>query len=164
MPVTTTTSGKPPRFDGAKAARLIAALVPGMILDRTDRGIGSDGRPLAPYSPAYRQALADAGEDGKVDLRLTGGLLNSVKARKTEVASDGTRVTVTIAPDTGTSPAVTLLEGRAARTGKRGPSHAVLGYWIHYGRGRAPARPFMGLARDQARKLIDALQRAGVWG
>lgn len=177
MPVKVTTSGQPPRWDPQKAARIIAALVPGMILERTDRGVDMNGKALAPYSPSYRAALAAAGEDIKVDLRLTGGLMNSIKARGIDARPDG--VTVTIAPDAGTSPEVALpppwissdpealahwksTHGR--RTGKRGPSHNVVGYWLHHGKGKAPPRPFMGLTPEQRQKLVAALAKAGLFG
>lgn len=162
MPVKVTTSGTPPKWDPEKAARIISALVPGMILDRTDRGIDMNGKPFAPYSRAYREALAGASEDQKVDLRLTGGLMNSIKARNVEARPDG--VTVTIAPDAGTSPAVVLGEGHAHRTGHRGPSHNVLGYWLHHGKGKLPPRPFMGLTPAQRKALMAALAKAGLFG
>lgn len=154
MGVTTKTTGEPPRWNGAKVAKVIAALVPGMIIRRTGQGIDRTGSPFAPYSKSYREALAAGGESQAVDLRLTGGLMNSVKVRSDR------DVTVTIAPDTGTSPAVTLADGRAKRTGRRGPPHNVLAYWIETGTGRAPPRPFLGLTPEQERQLMDAILRA----
>lgn len=94
-----------PRFDGRVAAALIKSLVPAWILKRANRGISADDVPFHPYSERHLAFLAAMAEDTKVDLRLTGGLLNSVKARNVEI--EGTRLVVTIAPDTGTSPRVT---------------------------------------------------------
>lgn len=159
MAVTKTRTGPPVKFDGAKVAKVIAAFVPGAIIRRTGQGIGSDGAPLAAYSGRYRDRLAKAGEDTSVDLRLTGGLLNSIKVRSS--THDDKSATVTIAPDTGTSPAVSLVDGRAKRTGDRGPPHNVLGWWIHHGNGRTPARPFMGLTPDQERELYRLLAKVG---
>ena len=128
MGVTITKRGQPPRFNGEAVARLIKGLVPGEILRRTDRGIGSDGKPFAPYRPRYRKHLSDLGEDLKVDLRVSGGLMNSIKARGATIGAD--YVEVIIAPDTGTSPVWTPTKGgkkryeramrRFARAGKKG--------------------------------------------
>lgn len=90
-----------PRFNGRVAAALIKSLVPGWILARTDRGISADDVPFRAYSKRHLKNLRAMGEDTKVDLRLTGGLLNSVKARNVEV--QGSKLIVTIAPDAGTS-------------------------------------------------------------
>ena len=162
MAITTKRSGTPAKFDGQKAGKLIAGYVPGAILRRTDQGLDIKGNPFAPYRPSYRDALAAMGEDGKTDLRLTGGLLNSVKARSIETTADGVRVT--IAPDTGTSPQVYAADGKAKRSGKRGPPHNVLGYWLHHGTPTMQARPFMGLSPEQERELLALLTRARVFG
>lgn len=115
MGVTITKRPKMPRFDGHQAAKIIKAFAVGAILERMGRGESSKGGAFASYSPRYREILAAGGEDLKVDLRLTGGLANSIKARETLVERDG--VTVTIAPDTGTSPQVapTLTRAKVAK-------------------------------------------------
>ena len=104
-----------PRFDGNKAAQIIKAFAVGAILERMARGESSKGGAFAAYSPRYREILAKGGEDMKIDLRLTGGLSNSIKARDTVINRDG--VKVTIAPDTGTSPQVapTMTRARVAK-------------------------------------------------
>ena len=162
MGITTKRTGTPAKFDGQKAGKLIAGYVPGAILRRTDQGLDVKGSQFAPYRPAYRDALVAMSEDGKVDLRLTGGLLNSIKARSIDVSTDGVRVT--IAPDTGTSPQVHASDGKAKRSGKRGPPHNVLGYWLHHGTPTMQARPFMGLTPDQERELLALLTKARVFG
>ena len=91
-----------PRFDGNAIARVIKALVPGAIVERTGRGIDMNGQPFAPYSKRYQSFLRRGGEDPKVDLRLSGGLMNSIKARGMDVSDH--RVVIRIGPDTGTSP------------------------------------------------------------
>ena len=128
MGVTITKRGQPPRFNGDGVARLIKGLVPGMILERTNKGIDINGQQFAAYSRRYRNRLRLMGEDPKVDLRLSGGLLNSVKARGATLRADS--VEVTIAPDTGTSPVWAPKAGgkqrqeramrKFARAGKKG--------------------------------------------
>jgi hypothetical protein len=162
MGITTTRTGTPAKFDAAKAAKLIAAFVPGAILRRTDKGISSTGAAFAPYSSSYRKTLAAMGEDQKIDLRVTGGLMGSIKARDIVVTPDG--VSVTVAPDPGTSPAVHANDGKAKRSGRRGPQHNVLGYWIHNGTATMTARPFLALTAEQARELFQMLVKAKLLG
>lgn len=102
MGITVTRRGRQPRFNATAVEREIKRIVPGMIIGRTERGLDIKGQPFAAYSPRYRNQLRRMGEDPKVDLRLSGGLLNSVKARDALLRADS--VEVTIAPDTGTSP------------------------------------------------------------
>jgi hypothetical protein len=160
--ITTKRSGTPVKFDAEKAAKVIGAFVPGAILRRTDQGISSTGQAFASYSQSYRERLASMSEDQKIDLRLTGGLMNSIKVRDKRITSQG--VEVVIAPDTGASPQVSPRNGKAHRTGKQGPAHNVLGYWIHHGTSTTPARPFMGLTPEQERELNVLLGKAKVFG
>lgn len=102
MGVKITRRGQQLTFDGRRVAAVVKGLVPGMILERTNKGIDANGQQFAPYSKRYQQYLKRGGEDPKVDLRLSGGLLNSVKARSIEILKESVRVVV--APDTGTSP------------------------------------------------------------
>lgn len=152
-----------------KIAKAIGAIAPGLILERVDAGLDTKDKPFAAYSPNYSKALALANEDPKRDLRLTGGLMNSVKTRRIIRRADGV-VTVVIAPDAGTSPRVRLAppwvvndpEAAAAwkrtnpgapKTGKRGPAHNVVGAWLHYGTPTMRARPWMGLSPQDVRDL-----------
>lgn len=162
MGITTKRTGPPVRFNSEKAIRLIAGYVPGAIIRRTAQGLDANGQPFAPYTPRYRQTLAKMGEDQSEDLRLTGGLMNSVKVREKRVTAAG--VEVVIAPDTGTSPRVVAAGGRAKRTGDQGPPHNILGYWLHHGTPHMRARPFMGLSPDQQDELNRILARARLWG
>lgn len=181
MGITTKRSGTPVKFDAAKAAKVIGAFVPGAILRRTDQGISSTGQAFASYSTQYRRQLQRMGEDQKIDLRLTGGLMNSIKVRETRIT--GTGVEVVIAPDTGSSNQVRapseiralrqagLVEGRFGETaisktltGEQGPPHNVLGYWIHHGTSTTPARPFMGLTKEQEAELYRLLGKARIFG
>jgi hypothetical protein len=102
MGVTITRRGRPPRFDANRIATIIKGVVPGMILERSNKGVDINGQQFAAYSRRYQRKLRRMGEDPKVDLRLSGGMLNSVKARGATLRADS--VEVTIAPDTGTSP------------------------------------------------------------
>ena len=161
MPIEVKRTGTVPRFNAAKAAQIIRAYVPGAILRRTDRGVSSTGAPFAPYSKSYREKLIAGSEDTKVDLRLTGGLMNSIKGVVTTTA---TQVAVTFAPDTGTSPQVSLGNGKAKRTGRRSPPHNVLGWYLHHGNGKMPPRPFMGLTTAEETSLAKLLRSANLWG
>lgn len=146
-------------IDAKKAVAILKALVPAMIVERTGRGVGADGKAFAPYSAAYRQALLEAGEKADpVDLRLTGGMLASVKARKVEVTKE--KVSVWFAPDAGTSPAVSLQDGKAKRTGKRGPPHNVVAHWLHYGTPKMRARPWLDLTKEERAELLVEIAKA----
>lgn len=176
--ITVTRRGQPPRFNAEAIAREIQRFAPGAIIERTGRGIDLNGRPFASYSPRYRGQLRRMGEDQKVDLRLSGGLLNSVKARDALLRADS--VEVVIAPDTGTSPVWKAKAGGKARferaqskgkdtarayrsqrvDGKQSPPHNVVGYWLHFGTPKMQARPWMGLDPTQEeylRKRIAAI-------
>jgi hypothetical protein len=159
--------GEKARIDVLKLAKGIAAFVPGLIIDRVDAGLDIRDKPFAPYAPTYRAALQMADEDQKVDLRLTGGLINSVKVRRIQRKSDGV-VIVHIGPDAGTSPRVPLAppwvvndpEARAAwmasppkRTGKRGPQHNHVGAYLHKGTPTMKPRPWLGLSPTDLRDL-----------
>ena len=113
MGVTITRRGVQARFDPRRIAAIIKGVVPGMILERTNKGIDANGQQFAPYSKRYKKRLRLMGEDPKIDLRLSGGLLNSVKARGATLHPD--RVEVIIAPDTGTSPVWAPKAGGQAR-------------------------------------------------
>jgi len=130
------------------------------ILRRTAGGTDMHDRPFKGYSAGYLKALGEGGEDSRVDLRLTGGLLNSVKVVRVE--RRGNTTTIVIAPDTGTSPAVTLGDGKAKRTAKRGPPHNVVGAYIHRGTPRMPARPWLGLSPKDRAAMRTVLYRAAV--
>jgi hypothetical protein len=110
--ITTKRSGTPVKFDAEKAARVIGAFVPGAILLRTDKGIATTGQAFASYSTRYRRQLQRMGEDQKIDLRLTGGLMNSVKVREKRISTNG--VEVVVAPDTGSSDQVRAPSERRA--------------------------------------------------
>ena len=159
--------GERASIDVLTIAKRIAAFAPGLIIDRVDAGLDIKDKPFAPYSANYRAALALANEDGKVDLRLTGGLINSVKVRRIVRKSSGA-VVVHIGPDSGTSPRVPLAppwvvndpDARAAwarnppqRRGKRGPPHNAVGAYLHKGTPTMKARPWLGLSPSDLRDL-----------
>lgn len=162
-PITVTNRGPRNEIPVRKLAEAFAALVPGKIKSQVNRGLDVDGKPFAPYTPRYARALSRASEDGKVDLRLTGGLLNSIATRSMrEVANNVWEIL--IAPDTGTSPAVSLVKGRAKRTARRGPPHNVVGYWLHNGTPKMRARPWLGLSPESQRALIVQIMRSAARG
>lgn len=155
---------------------MIASFTVGAIVARTDAGVSASGKPFARYSTQWAKQLGMMGEATKVDLRLTGGLLASVARREVSVA--GGRLSVIIAPDTGTSAMVRPARGRklksgrrakvkprAARVqGKRGPAHNVVGLWLHRGTMHMPARPWLSLTVDERRRLVALLLRSGLIG
>lgn len=156
----TVTTGPRINVDAAAVAQAIAPLAVGAIVDRTARGLDIHGRPFRTYSAEHRARLAAMGEAVDVDLRITGGLLNSVHVQRTEHSGD--TVTLVIGPDSGTSPTVAPPKKgrlRAVRTGGRGPPHAVLGAWLHYGRGHLPPRPWLGLDPKARARLADEVRR-----
>ena len=157
MPLTVVHTGRVD-IDLDAVAKVAAARVPGLILKRVSAGLDVNDRPFTPYSGSYMHQLVAGGEDVVVDLRLTGGMLSSVKLRETRRTADG--LELVFGPDAGTSPAVSLAAGRAKRTGRRGPPHNVVGYWIHYGTPRMPARPWLGLSPRDAESLKKAIEAA----
>lgn len=158
--------GRMPKFNARGIAALIKATVPGAILKRVDKGTDLENKQFAQYSRRYIETLQRMGEDTKVDLRLSGGLMNSVKARETIIRDDS--VEVVVAPDTGTSPvwkAGDSGKGKASkskRTDKQGPPHNKLATWLHYGTARMKARPFMGLTEEEWNRLLKEIARI-VW-
>lgn len=176
MGITIKKSGRPPRFNAAGIAREIQRFAPGAIIERVGRGLDINGKQFAPYSRRYRNFLRRGGEAQNVDLRLTGGLLNSVKARDALLGAD--RVEVTIAPDTGTSPVWAPKAGsqrraakatakgrdpstsyRMQRTSKQSPPHNMVGYWLHFGTSTIKPRPWMGLDPKQAAYLREMIAK-----
>jgi hypothetical protein len=163
MGIEITKRGRMPKFNAEGIAREIQRFAPGAIIERTGRGLDLKGKPFAAYSPRYRNRLKRMGEDPKVDLRLSGGLLNSVKARDALLRADS--VEVTIAPDTGTSPVWKAKAGgkrreQGKRSAKQSPPHNIVGYWLHFGSPTMRARPWMGLDPTQEeylRKRIAAI-------
>lgn len=152
--------GRKTNIDLDAIAKVCAARVPGLILDRVNRGLDINDKPFAPYSPGYRQTLGEMGEAADVDLRMTGGLLNSVRLVKAEKGK-GT-ITMHFAPDAGSSPQVkapTKGKPRAQRTGRRSAAHNVIGYWLQKGTPRMRPRPWLGLSPKDRRTLLELLTR-----
>jgi hypothetical protein len=148
---------------GVNVPRLVALLeveAVTRIQRRTAEGRDINDRPFAGYSPSYRQALGRGGEGLDVDLTLTGGLLKSVHVVDTRTT--GNETTIVIAPGTGTSPRVSLVDGVARRTGGRSDTHNVVGYYLHVGTPRMPARPWLALSPSDRKAMREVLYRASV--
>ena len=77
MKITRTKTAKAPHIDLKKMAPTIAAAVMGHVRDRTNGGLDVKDRPFEPYSEEYLFKLSASGQDTKVDLQLTGGMLNA---------------------------------------------------------------------------------------
>jgi phage gpG-like protein len=144
--------------DSGKALALMSSLGIGFVKRRTDKGRDISGAPFKQYSATYSEALTKAGENpGKVDLTLTGGLVNSINEISRAVTQHGG--VVRIGPGTGTSPQVSLWGGHAKRTGKRGPAHNIVGSYLHFGTPKMPARKFLGLTLKERKKISRALKQ-----
>jgi hypothetical protein len=121
-------------------ARLIAEELLNYIVDRTKAGKGQDGKPFPGYSPEYKKSLdfKIAGKSpGKVDLTLTGEMLDSLKVL---IAQRGK---IVIGYDQGDP-----INGKAEGN--------ILG---SYGGAPNPgkARDFMAVSGKEIRKVIDSL-------
>ncbi len=143
--------------DAGKALALMSTLAVGFVKKRTSSGRDVAGNPFAAYRPSYASALRKGGESTKVDLTLTGGLINSIAELGRAVTADGGEVR--IGPGTGTSPRVSLANGVARRTGGRGPAHNIVGAYIHFGTPKMAARKFLGLTLKERQKISKALTR-----
>lgn len=143
-------------FDITPVVKAVEANAVGLILRRVNEGRDIFDKPFAPYSDSYRAALRRGREDPKVDLRLSGGLMDSIHVVDI-VKVSRERTEITIAPDAGTSPQKRLVKGKAKNTGERSPPHNVLGNWIQKGIGNQPKRPFLGLSprdREALRRFV----------
>jgi hypothetical protein len=128
------------------AERLKADVV-GRILRRVAKGKDIRDKVFAPYSRPYGRQLNRAKEDDRVDLRLTGGLLNSLKVISVEI--EPARVVIRIAPDTGGQTRVQFGKGVVKRKGRGPQTHNQVGFWLHYSpRNPKKARPWLGLSPE----------------
>ena len=154
----------------------------GHIVERVDKGLDVNDQPFAQYSDDYREWLKVGGENpDAVDLRLTGGLMNSVKVRETRI-ENGTGF-VTVGPGTGTSAEVThggrtafqAFTGAAPKqeltktgkpkkprasshTNKRSPPHNILGSYLQ------KKRPWLGVSPLGMAKLRQLIERVMLKG
>lgn len=160
MSVVVTRSGDPPRVPLDRIAKLVATLAPGLIRERTGKGLDVRDKGFVQYSKDYKDAKVAAGRNAGVNLTVTNGLLGSVAAVSVFVTEQG--FTIVIAPGAGTSAAVQFVDGKATRTGKRSPTHSVLGAIHHYGRGRMPARPWLALSPKDMESLMRQLLAVGI--
>ena len=128
---------------------LVAAAI-GLVQRRTAKGIDMNGNAFAPYSPEYAETLRAMGESVDPDLSVTGAYLAGISERSRTVDAATGVARATIGPGTGTSASVAPPakgRDRAVRTGKRSPSHAILGRYLQM------KRPHLGLSRDEANRL-----------
>ena len=170
MPVTVRIKKNLLRLDVRRLSQPLVPLIIGKIQERVRAGKDIFDHAFRGYSAGYKKTLSEMGEDPRVDLRLTGGLLNSLRLLRTTQSQD--RVTLTIGVGTGTSAQVAsprrLKSGkrpktlRARRTGRRSPAHNILGAYLHKGTPKMPARPWLGLSPSQQRWLRTDRQRHAV--
>ena len=165
-------------LDVEKLGKLLGAAAVGHVLERVDVGIDLNDKPFKPYTREYVEWLQAGGENpDQVDLRLTGGLLNSVKVKTLKAAGGG--VSILIGPDTGTSEireaggthAFGALKGaklvvatnkngtpkkgaqRMRKTGLRGPPHNLVGKYL------SRKRPWLGVSPKGMKVLAALLAR-----
>lgn len=144
--------------------RLAATLGPaavGHVLTRVDEGKDIKDRPFAKYSRPYAEWLRESGENpDHIDLRLTGGLLNSVHVRETRIGNDG--LTFTVGPGTGTSErreaGGTHGDGAEKRkTNRRAPSWNLVGKYL------SQKRPWLGLSPNGMKLMVRLIERSKVF-
>lgn len=155
-------------------AKVVGPAAVGHVLDRCDQGLDIHDQPFAPYSKEYAQWLTEGGEDPThVDLRLTGGLLSSVKVQQQSV--DGAVLALDIGPGTGTSEerhvhgvsAFERFKGakgvkpkgkpRLTKTGKRGPPHNLVGQYLQ------KKRPWLGISPKGMKVIASIIERTKVF-
>lgn len=148
-------------------AHAMAVTAMGIISERVARGVDMYGRPFKRYSPSYRRALALEGMGTKVDLALTGGLLQSLHPLRSLVTPNA--ISTTIGVDSSASRFVPLLppwvDGRRRKKWRQrqlskphqGVPHNIVGAWLHNGTARMPARPWLGLSPDDQEQLAFVL-------
>lgn len=98
MKITQTKKAKAPKIDLRKMAPAIAAAVIGHVRDRTDSGLDVKDRPFKPYAESYEALLAASGQDTKVDLQLTGGMLNAFDLLDEQLRGDVLTLTFGVKP------------------------------------------------------------------
>jgi hypothetical protein len=139
------------------AERLKADVV-GRILRRVAQGRDIDDRNFAPYTTGYKRKLKLAKESDLVDIRLTGGLLNSVKVTRIDMNPSG--FVMYVGPDTGAVNKVKFQKGSMERDGKGSATNNQVGYWLQ--NHKKKPRKWLGLSpTDKAnmrRYLWDAIK------
>lgn len=137
----------------------LAADCIGRIQRRTHRGLDVDDKPFAPYSSAYRAALARGGEASNVDLWVTGSMVGDLVVVRKVATAD--RLELDIGPGAGETEKRTMADGAAKRTGKTVP-HSQLAWWHHNGAGRLPARRWIGLSTSDRKAVAQRLRKDGL--
>lgn len=141
----------------ALAASIGPAAV-GHVLTRVDEGKDLKDQPFEKYTRPYADWLTEVGENPMhVDLRLTGGLMNSVAVR--DVAAKGDGFTMVIGPGTGTSEMRTGggthgEDGDLRTTNRRGPPHNLVGKYL------SRKRPWLGLSPRGKKLVTRIIERA----
>jgi len=149
-------------------AKVLGPAAVGHVLERVDEGKDTKDKPFAPYSRGYARWLERGGEDTRVDMRVTGGLMNSLAVREEVIDAKG--LTLTVGPGTGTSevraPKTTVAPRgknkgvpirRMTKTGKRGPPHNLVGKYLDV------KRPWLGISPRGMKLLTAIIERAKVF-
>ena len=155
MSVTVTTRNRV-EFDLARILDVIVPVAVAMIQRRSAKGLDVNGAPFKPYSPEYAEALREGGESTAVDLTVTGSYLAGISERSRTVDAARGTATAVIGPGTGTSEQRHFADGKAKRTGRRSPPHAVLARYLSI------HRKHLGLTPDERKKLAALAVKAAL--
>ena len=153
----------------------LKARVPGMVQQRTNKGIDERGRYFKGYSQDYAKARLRSGRDIVPTLWLSGGMVSSYAFRSSRRIGEHT-LALFFGPGAGTSPEIALntlwhnengkrVPGTGGtRTGRRSPPHNLLGYYHQIGAGSLPKRRWMGLTKEELATLAKEVEELrGVW-
>jgi len=140
-----------------------ATEIPSMIVRRTFlKSRDRNDVPFAPYSWAYREKRVDMGEKAdRVYLHLTGGLMRSISALKRKTTQ--TALTVTIGARPTRSRIVTTMpdggKGHYVETGKWGPRHNQILYFLGPGAKSNKRREILGLTPKERSAMAKAIPK-----
>jgi hypothetical protein len=153
----------PPRetysFNPEAMAQLASSFFIGHVQERVGRGVDIDGKDFVRYSEGYALHLVEMGESTKVDMRLTGGMLNALGI--IDKSKRGNVVSYVVGLKTGASRRVKAPKrgrARSARTRSFGGSWNVVGYAHQHGRKHLPMRRWFGITRKALKEMMDDMK------
>lgn len=154
---------KTPRIDLNVARMFFETHLPSAIIIRTQKkSLDRYGKPLGEYSDGYGKRRVRMGEsDGRVVLRLTGGLLNSIRARDSVMKK--TSVRVTIGAGANRSKVVRPPEdGKFGKweidASKVGPRYNQILYWLGPG-SRGKKREILGFTKKELKAIAKKITK-----
>ena len=128
--------------------RIIAEETLKRIQERTGQGLDARGKPFVPYKPGYARKRSIAGLGTRVNLKVTGSLLSSLKILR---ASRG-KIRIGWR---GTSSRRMSLTSSGRRPAGGTESHERIAHDLHTGQGsRAGPRRFLGLETPAEKSMV----------